>query len=296
MQMVKKILVGILFLGLGIFIVGLVLTKGDFSKTIAAFTVEDEYEFVEQTKVEDINTIYIDVVSNNIIFHKSEDGEVKVEYYESEYDKIAVNIANNRLSIIGQYKQKFRFFSFRIKPNKLKDINIYIPNTFNGNADIEIVSGNLKIDGFNLEEIYTDLTSGNQTLDNLTVRKNAKLNSTSGNIKLNNLDVNGNLYLDLTSGNVTTNNIKANTILLDTTSGNSKFYDVTFNNIEADITSGNLDMLIIGNKNDYSADFEVTSGSVLYAGEKYMNQRLNPGKSKNIIIDITSGNSEIIFK
>lgn len=294
--MIKKVFIVLFFIGIGLVVVGLALTKGDFSKVVNAFTVAEDYTYIDRDSYVSINEILVDLTSNNISLYKSEDESIRITYYESEYDKINVTAEDGKLSVIGEYKYKFRFFDFRIKPKEYKKVDIYLPNSFAGEVAIKLTSGELDILDFNLESLDIDLTSGDINLKNVNINTNLKVILTSGDAILDNVNVTNDATFNFTSGALSVNKMVANKIDVDLTSGSGKLTDITVNHIIGDMTSGDLDISIIGLKNDYTADLDVTSGRILYDGMKLSSQKLNLGKAKTITVSVTSGDINIEFK
>lgn len=294
--MIKKVFAVLFFIGIGLIVVGLVLTKGDFSNVVNAFTVAEDYVYVEKDSDVSINSVLVDLTSNNISFYKSQDDSIQVNFYESEYDKINMTVENGLLSIIGDYKNKFRFFNFRIKPREYKKVDIYLPNSFAGEIDVNLTSGQLNIEDFNFQKIDIDLTSGDIKLKNINVYTDLKVILTSGNANLDNVNVTNDATFNFTSGSLTINKMLANKIDADLTSGSGRLNDVTANHIIGELTSGDLDISIIGLKDDYTADLDVTSGSILLDGMKISSQKFNLGKAKTLTVDVTSGDINIEFK
>jgi len=271
----RKILITTLIIGFVTLIGGVILIKGDFNKVIAAFTYQEDYEFIEESGEEKVEVVNLNLIANNVNIYYSEDETYNVSYYSSENDRIVFSFYKGILSLEGKRKLRFGFINkINIKSQVEKQVNIYLPKDFSGIVKGEIASGKLTIDDLNIEKVAFEITSGSIFVNNTKI-KEGKIATVSGNINIEKSQI---------------DNLKGNT-----TSGNININDITSDTIKIDTTSGNVTINVIGNKEDYKLDVNVTSGSIYLDGLKIANQILNENKNKLIELKITSGKGRINF-
>lgn len=294
--MFKKILAVIFILGFLVAGVGFVLVKGDFSMISKAVNIDSEYEYKEYTSEEEFSMIFADLSSHNIVFHKSSNEKLEIKYYESEKDKVKINIQDGKLSLIGEYTKPNSIIKIRIKSYKVSTINIYLPKVFYDDVNIFLASGNISIKNFAFNNLKIETVSGNTTLENITVSNNMYLRFTSGNLNLKASQVSNDVTIKGVSGNFEVDTMVAKSIAVTTTSGNIELTNLTSDTIETRTTSGNIKVEIKGKKDDYRADLAITTGIITYDGLRVSTQVINSSKEKSLLAHAVSGKIKINFK
>ncbi|HHU56489.1 MAG TPA: DUF4097 domain-containing protein [Acholeplasmataceae bacterium] len=311
--MFKKLIIAFACVGLILMISGFILIKGNLKSIVDAFASDEDYELITKTGSEKIDEVYLDLSDRNVTFYHSEDESYKVTFYESEKDKINFSIDNGKLTM-KNVKRKFNFFNFNNKSNNVRTVDIYLPISFQGKMQLDLTSGKLNLDSFNIFSLEIDITSGNININNVEVESDVKIELTSGKANIdslmtNNFDFDGTSgkvtimnsefknkgNVEMTSGNIDIIDSSIPTIVARSTSGNIDFQNIVSNHIDIDITSGNADLTILGNVTDYKIEIDVTSGNVLYQGLKIKGQTINPNGIKSIKIELTTGNGTIEF-
>ena len=124
------------------------------------------------------------------------------------------------------------------------NIEISIPNKFNGNIIIDTVSGNINLDGINASNLTVKSTSSDVILRDSNISDKLDITSTSGTISLYSQTKFKNAKFKTVSGDINTdlsNNI--NSLDITSTSGDVILSDVnTMNNVKFDLntTSGDI--------------------------------------------------------
>lgn len=269
-------IIGITFLSIGIvlFIIGLIATKGDISKLKEAFIMDYKYEQVIKNGSEDITKVSLDLTTNDVNFYKSENESYSIDYYDSEEYQYKFAIENGVLSLSSNYK--FKFFNWGFTSDKVKKVNIYLPKSFDG-------------------KIIGTLTTGNITIENYDIINNLDLTVTTGSIKLSNIVVENEVNLKSTTGKISLNDISALKINSKTTTGHTEMHKIESEDIVATATTGSVSIEIMGLSDDYKADLSTTTGDIKYDGINVSNQVLNPNGEKLLIASVTTGNITISF-
>lgn len=154
--------------------------------------------------------------------------------------KVKVEQSQNRIELSIKHKW-FDWFSF----GKKAELNVYIPEDYSQDMEIELGSGNLTFSGdsenrpMTLNELTVDMSSGNLTLNNLSV-KHFKHEGSSGNAHVESLT--------------------AETGTFDISSGNIKLRRYT-GALKAELSSGKLDAQLDELKD--AVDIEVSSGKAI---------------------------------
>lgn len=312
--MAKKVLISVILIGIVLIITGLILAGGSFEKIVEAFNSDNDYSFVEKNGSEEVKEINIKIVSGNVVFHVYEEEGYKLEYYESEYNKKEVTLVDNVLIVDNKVKPRFRFFNINYNTSKIATFNIYLPNNFNGKANIETSSGNATISDFKFTTLKINVSSGNIILNKVDVEEDTIINTSSGNTKINNFktnslivktssgnielidaDVNTKVDLKATSGKVEVNTSKIPSILVQASSGNVNIVNVESDDVDIRLSSGNSKIKLYGSDADYKIDASVSSGKIYYQGQKIKGSLYDASGSKSIKVRCSSGDIEIDF-
>lgn len=130
----------------------------------------------------------------------------------------------------------------------------------------------LSLDFTNTKTYITVALPNNDKLDNLNV------NISSGNMKIDNILAN-NASISTASGNLTVNNALAQELTLKTVSGNINAQEITSSNLNANVSSGNIKLtdisgeltakatsgnITISQKEIGNADVKASSGNVIF--------------------------------
>lgn len=309
--MFKKLIVIFLCVGLILTIAGFIVIKGNVKKIVDTFNNDEDYQLVTKSGSESINEVNLHLLNKHVIFYQSENEDYIINYYESEKDKINFTIENGKLTL-KNVRKNFIFFNYTSK--KIRNVEIYLPTSFQGKVDINLSSGKINLENYHLSSLDIDVTSGNINLNNVEVEGNVKIDITSGNVHIDNLNASnfdyegtsGNItiinsqiineaQLSMTSGDIDIKDTTIPTIDLKSTSGDIDLYNITSSNIDVNVTSGDADLTIFGDHTDYQVYINVTSGKVLYQGLKVSNQIINPSGAKSIKLKLTSGDGSIDF-
>jgi len=197
--------------------------------TIAFFSTEnymvsfrDRNNF-EGNPIDEVNTfgiyqlkeIYIHSVSSDVSVFPTDEEDIRIYFYgrsalksEKTFPKLITNLEGSKLKIEIKYP-KLIFYNADVV------LDVYIPQNYTGNINIDAVSAdvdisNLDINNFQCKTVSGDLKIKSLGSDNLT------LNTTSGEVNI--MDFTGNLKADSVSGDINVrcrvfdNNIDVKTI------------------------------------------------------------------------------------
>ena len=177
----------------------------------------------EGNSIDEVNTfgiyqlkeIYIHSVSSDVSVFSTDEEEIKIHFYgrtalksEKASPKLITNLEGSKLKIEIEYP-KVIFYNADVV------LDVYIPQDYTGNINIDAVSAdidisNLEINNFQCKTVSGDLKIKSLGSDNLT------LNTTSGEVNI--MDFTGNLKADSVSGDINVryrvfdNNIDVKTI------------------------------------------------------------------------------------
>jgi len=177
----------------------------------------------EGNPIDEVNTfgiyqlkeIYIHSVSSDVSVFSTDEEEIKIHFYgrtalksEKASPKLITNLEGSKLKIEIEYP-KVIFYNADVV------LDVYIPQDYTGNINIDAVSAdvdisNLDINNFQCKTVSGDLKIKSLGSDNLTLK------TTSGEVNI--MDFTGNLEADSVSGDINVryrifdNNIDVKTI------------------------------------------------------------------------------------
>ncbi|MGG7325431.1 DUF4097 family beta strand repeat-containing protein [Clostridium baratii] len=189
-----------------------------------------------------IKTLHIKTVSSNISL-KSYDSSHFNANYSGNSSKPNETVSDG---FVFDKKDTTLNISMNDAEKKIYNgnIEISIPNKFNGNIIIDTVSGNINLDGINASNLTVKSTSSDVILRDSNISDKLDITSTSGTISLYSQTKFKNAKFKTVSGDINTdlsNNI--NSLDITSTSGDVILSDVnTMNNVKFDLntTSGDI--------------------------------------------------------
>lgn len=189
-----------------------------------------------------IKTLHIKTVSSNISLRSYDSDHFNANYSGSS-SKSNESISNG---FIFDKKDNTLNISMNDAEKKIYNgnIEISIPNKFNGNIIIDTVSGNINLDGINASNLTVKSTSSDVVLRDSNISDKLDITSTSGTISLYSQTKFKNAKFKTVSGDINTdlsNNI--NSLDITSTSGDVILSNVsTMNNVkfELNTTSGDI--------------------------------------------------------
>ena len=256
----KNLIISLIVL-LSIFVIGLatglfiLIRKGYDLNFLIKFNKE-KTKLVEkiEKETEEVNNIKLNVYSTDVEIKES-DNVIRLEYYSNTEENAKIEFENGSI-ILDEQKYETDCIGFC---NVNRKVVIYVPESYDGNYDIETTSGDIssKINMLNNTKIKT--TSGDIKLNNTN---NITINTTSGDIDIN--KINNKIDAKTTSGDIDINklNIETNS-LIQTTSG-----DVEIDNnmsgcyIETNSVSGDIKVSKSDRKSDLILKIKTTSGDI----------------------------------
>ena len=176
LKIILIIFLSLLVIGLSVFFVN-ILTNKDFRFGHFSFGHKVSNELVFNQEYETIfDTIKIDSKSSDIEIKEGNESKVKVVIY-GDKDETNVEIVNNKLNIKSNEK-KCIGFCFNMTIAK---IEVYLPNGYSGNINIENNYGDVNIGNFDNLILDAKLDAGDIKVDSL---KSGKIKNSYGDIKI----------------------------------------------------------------------------------------------------------------
>jgi len=138
----------------------------------------------KSVSMDQINTIQVDMTSVGVHIIRTEaSNEVKVDFHGK---------AMQEIKLISETNNKTLFVTVQRKHENLplyEDVvlDVYIPKEYTKNLSVKMLSGDVKIDSFNLANVTLDTYSGKLEAEQLKADK-ISINSSSGNLKIKKID------------------------------------------------------------------------------------------------------------
>lgn len=275
----------------------ILLVTGNFS--IKTEKIDESKNF----KWEDIDKIYVDVVSTDVNIIPADKDEIKVHFYgdvstnrNRDIPSLVAYISGGELRV-EILKPEIPLIGFRVWRTEL---DIYIPEDSLENLKIETVSSDTMLSGISLESFDFDTVSGDFKGESLTANR-LGLKTTSGDISLK--DYTGNVNIKTTSGDIVLEGGSQNEDMeLAAVSGNIYIEQEDSSNIDIETISGEVEINLSEDARFYlkaqtvSGDIEnrfpikiISSGSRTLEG-------IVGSDEKEIIISTTSGDIDIEYR
>jgi len=184
------------------------------------FRDRDNFEgsSIDEVKIfggDQLKEIYIHSVSSDVSVFSTNEEDVKIYFYgrsvlksEKALPKLITNLEGSKLKIEIKYP-KVLFNNDNVV------LDVYIPQDYTGNINIDTVSADVDISGLDLNDFKCKTVSGDLRIESLG-SDNLTLNTTSGDVDI--VDFWGNLEADSVSGDIDVeyrvfdNNVDINTI------------------------------------------------------------------------------------
>ena len=137
-------------------------------------------------------------------------------------------------------------------------IDVYLPDSYTGDLDLSASSGSIRIEGYSLNALSCEASSGNVNMQNIDADR-VDARTSSGDIKAEGLS-GGAFTAKATSGSITGRDISVGKIDLNTSSGDMRFNGVS-GDIEASTSSGRIEVEEITGSG--TVDAKTSSGDIL---------------------------------
>jgi lia operon protein LiaG len=239
-----------------------------------------EVNDIRETNINSAKNIIVKTVSANTSIQSSDYGKIKsslvgnVRSTSPDYiPKLEITETGDTI-IIEEKRKNFAIIGFNWENVNL---DISIPESFQGTVEFEGKSGDFKASNLDVNDFSLRLSSGNIRLDDITLKNNMRLTSssgdltinelraqeliiqsTSGNKKLNDIVIKDNFNINSTSGDTTLNDIRCHELGIDSTSGRVSVEKLQLERISVESKSGDI------NISDLEGDIqvEVVSGKI----------------------------------
>lgn len=289
MNKLYKIGGSILGIGIIIFIISFCLSGFDIKK------LETQQSYKRNTIELSTKVDSITIEDNvNVIFNKSNDNKIHIEYYDNDKEYYKINKGNNlNITKIVEYKWYDYFFNINFENLKLY---IQVPDSFKGN--IKIKNSNNKIELKNIAPNNLDISSSNGSINlfSINVSNNIKAKTSNGSIKLDSIN-SKDIVATTSNGKIELLNINANnSIFADSSNGK---INLSYVNVEKELnlhtSNGSISGSIYGKQQDFSITSSSSNGKSnlpqsYSSGDKILYARTSNGK---IDIDFINVNQEI---
>lgn len=241
------------------------------------------YKQMTANITEDFSNLNVTEISNSITILPSSDGNVNIEYWDSDEYEHDIRVEGDTLVI--EYKDRGAWYEhinidFQLNKERFEehDTIIYLPEGEYGNLNIDGVSSDISIsDGYSFGNVSINTVSGaintgdsslngsveiNSTSGSVSIAnasESVDINTVSGNVTLNDSSLSSSLKVNTTSGKVTLNNVSASFTSVSTISGNMNFTDFASDDTDVGTTSGSLNATVIGS---YHISTDTVSGNM----------------------------------
>lgn len=133
---------------------------------------------------QEINAVIVDVRDRQVEISESTDGQIHIDYYESEKEYYSFTTSENNELIVKLVYNKNWLDYFGIKPDKsYRTINLQVPNNLLNSIEITTTNETIKLNNISVtQNITLNSKGGNIEFDHLFVGEQANLTAKNGDI------------------------------------------------------------------------------------------------------------------
>lgn len=288
-----------------------VLQSNDNQKIDKYIDVDSNYEkntYIEEKDFFDIN---VTLITKGINISYSKDDTCTIKYYSSQ--NIILNIAINEgvLEIIENDLIKQGLIVIDSTSNKIKMIELSLPNNYHGNIKISADSEMIKFNELILNDVIIESKLSKVILRDIHTN-NINITTTLGNVTLTGV-VSNDVIVESKTGEILLDDNKLNKFDLVNNSGSLNIFDSTIvdfvvnnnsgsiitdksfiDNININTKSGDIDMHLYKDVIDYKVCLISEHGDVYYQDEKQEDEFEEDEKNYNFIVRTIIGDVNII--
>ena len=278
------LLIGALFIGLGIFLGGTLFYKFNFNNV--NFEQVEYYDGSE--KLDDFSKMDIDLSSADVYILPGE--ENKIEYHLRKDNEPEINVENetlyvqekneNHLQIGLQFDLDNEYYRIYVTEDQIADIDMTSGSLsidqVNVDGTLSVSSGEISVKGSKGEKLELSSTSGSIEVRDCEY-EDFKTNQTSGDLDLNNVN-SKTINCKAFSGGQSIDTVECETLNTEVSSGECRIYNIKADKVEVKDKSGSIklsgceisDLVAEATSGEFIADeavisnvkVDVTSGSV----------------------------------
>jgi len=221
---------------------------------------------IDQTQsfsVNGITEIQVNGDSPTINVLPIDGNEVIVHFYgysntssENRAPKLSAEVKNNNLVVIAKQPPQTIGINLSIERSNLQ-IDVSVPKTYGSNITVKTSSGNATIEGFSLNTLTADASSGDLSVKSIQA-KNCQLRTSSGNTFGEAINTDQ-FRSEASSGKIELRNLISKNSVLETSSGSISAHGLT-GNLKADSSSGGI--IVDYLKFENNIDVTASSGDV----------------------------------
>lgn len=285
MKFKKSLFFFILFLVLGS--VCLLVAHEKYNMSIKNSFKNYELKTVSYTENESIKNLKIDIRTQGIQFLKSDNTELKIDYYQHKRAKWAFELNENTLTIQEKF-QTLDIVFFR--GYNRQPMIIYLPSLTYNQFDVKILNGEVKLSmELQIEKFNLNIKNGRIELSNLKAQQ-MNLHMTNGQIQLSHIACEDLLEIKQTNGQSILNTTMANKIKMNLTNGEINLKQIEANHYDFAIENGDILGTVKGNQNDYVIECNVINGKIV-SPKNQNNESLKTFNAK-----VTNGKIKVYFE
>ncbi len=201
--------------------------------------------------------LIVEELSADVQVLPSTDGKLRLEYKESEFDRLDSSPEDGLLRLTRNDRRPWyrKFFN-----QSLGTTTIYLPEADYQLLQLRTISGDLTLEGpFRAEESALHSISGDQSVNGLQT-DSLRFYSVSGDLTLSAIDCSGELQVETTSGDITIRKLTAGSLEIESISGDCQMQTAELaGHLSIRTTSGEI---VLKESDAKTLDIESVSGDV----------------------------------
>lgn len=194
---VVLIVILVLFAGLAIKTgINIVRGVGIWSGSFWGMSDGKNYDGVEKYSLSNVDSIYIDLSSSDVVIEETAGDEVTCEYHGRFTSQPQISLDNGSRKVNITEEDGIHLFTWGSNDGV---VTVHVPKSKTISYDLDTSSGNIKMNGVNAKELKVDVSSGDLAISNTTVEEKTELDTSSGDVLLSNF-VPKDMKVDMSSG------------------------------------------------------------------------------------------------
>lgn len=241
--------------GIGVLFLGLSLAFGGMNLIFMPSGISN-YTVLTAT-FDEVDTLEIKDVSNDVRLVKSDNDEVKVTYGMSEnFGYYLKQIDGTLIVEYDDFREWYEFIG--IFSLRQQDLIVEVPEKTIEKLSVKTVSGNIRATEILASETVLESTSGNIEAGGNVGKFSAS--AVSGDIKLNSNTVAESVKVSTTSGELSLSGVSAEDAKISSTSGDVELKNANLTSVDVNTMSGEIDFNNVVCSGDM--DIDTTSGDI----------------------------------
>ena len=225
-----------------------------------------------------IQEIALDLDNRSIEIYATDDDTVKLDYYVSSYDRIALSLQAGVLSVVSS-SDPYIFFGgigFFLNQAEVFKVSLGVP----ASSSLELIGGSsngrIDISGLqSIEKIGLTTSNGDITINEVDTIEWLDLETSNGQIVMADITVTNEINVDSSNGRLHFFSVTCPYIDGETSNGRIWTERLSVSNLQLETSNGEISANVIGFLADYRVNMSTSNGRYFLDGERVSTNSYN---------------------